>query len=272
MAVSGQIRLGEAPSVSGGTRLLALIGDPVENSLSPRTHTAFAGALGLPYIYLAFRITPGRLPAFVGAARTLNIAGFNVTMPHKQAIIPLLDRLETDAGAVNAVVNRGGELIGHNTDGKGFMLSLARLGVNAAGKRAVILGAGGAAKAVSRALRKSGARVAILCRRPGSADMSGADILSWEQTAEAAGSADMLVNATPLGSTGHAGFDSLGFVDALPAGALVYDLVSYPAETALMAAARRRGLTVVGGEALLVSQAALSFELFTGVAPDLGGA
>ncbi|MDR3209301.1 MAG: quinate/shikimate dehydrogenase, partial [Oscillospiraceae bacterium] len=151
--------------ISGATRLLAVIGSPVSHSKSPLIHNAFAANGNSEYAYLAFDVTRGTLPDFLAAARALPIAGFNVTMPLKEAIVPYLDELDDFTriiGAANTVVNRGGRLAGYNTDGDGVTAALNAHGVRLADAYVLVLGAGGAAKAACLALANAGARVTAL--------------------------------------------------------------------------------------------------------------
>jgi shikimate dehydrogenase len=253
--------------LSGNTRLLCVIGSPVAHSLSPFIQNTFIEAAGLDYVYLAFDVAERTLGAFTAAAKTLNIAGFNVTMPLKTGIVPYLTGFGEAAkglGAVNTVVNRGGGLIGHNTDGGGFLRSLEYSGYDFARKNALILGGGGAARAISHALTARGMKVASATRKRGEQGFQYAEL------AENAAGCDLLINATPLGMAGSGEFDDLRFVAALPEDAFVYDIVYHPRDTRLLQAAKNRGLNTAGGVSLLVFQAALAFEHFTGTYPENG--
>jgi shikimate dehydrogenase len=202
-------------------------------------------------VYLAFDVTPETLGDFVAAARTLGIIGFNVTMPLKEQIIPLLDELDPLAErcrAVNTVANRNGRLIGYNTDAEGFVPSLDGF----APSNVLVLGHGGAAKAVSAALELAGAAVTAVSPRS-----------EPERLPALAEATDLIVNATPLGMSGSEQFRNFGFLDNTRAA--VYDLVYHPRETDLLAAAARRNLRTFGGIELLRWQALLAFEKFTGV-------
>ena len=153
--------------ITGGTRICGIIGDPVEHSMSPVMHNAAFEALGINYAYLPFRVRREGLKAAISGMRALNIAGLNVTIPHKMAVIPFLDKLDLLAGrmgAVNTIANENGELAGYNTDASGFLQALRARGVESDGKRVVILGAGGAAKGISFILAEEGASLVILNR------------------------------------------------------------------------------------------------------------
>jgi shikimate dehydrogenase len=235
-------------------------------------HNRFARELGLPYVYMAFDVTPETLGDFIGAARALDMAGFNVTMPLKRLILPYLAETpgaRAPGGSVNTVAARGGGFYGASTDGDGFLLSLDMLGISAGAGGALVLGAGGAARAVASALRGRGVYTRVAARRPDTFPEEYADErLPWDGTAAAARGASLVVNATPLGMAGVDGqFGDFGFLDHVMRGGAVYDLVYSPRRTRLMREAEARGLRAVNGAAMLVCQAALSFEIFTGVRP-----
>ena len=256
---------------------LCVIGDPVGHSLSPRIHRRFMERCGAAGSYEAVTVTAETLEDFVAQGRRGAWDGCNVTMPLKERILPLLDAVEpwtASCGAVNTVCFRDGRAVGYNTDGPGagFLRALNDEGIDPAGKRVLVLGAGGAAKAAALALAQAGCRVTVCARTPEKAAAlaarCGGVTVSWEDLPRAAAEHGLLLNATPLGMEGSPEFESLDFVQALPAKAVVYDLVYHPTDTALMRAAEYRGLTAVGGLALLVQQAALSFAHFTGIVPD----
>ena len=262
------------------TRKLCVIGDPVLHSLSPALHNTMLQALGLNYVYLCQPVPRGRAAEWLAAARLAGYAGFNATMPHKEALVPLMDELDEDArlmGTVNTVRLRDGKACGYNTDGEGFLCALADEGIHPAGKRVLVLGAGGAAKAVCLKLAQAGAEVVVcnrtaekaaaLCAhdpehlRPAGFDM---DTLCRE-----AAQCRLLVNCTSLGMEGAGGqFEDFSFLDALPHGAAVVDLIYAPAETELLRRAREKGHHTANGIGLLVNQAVLALERFTGAEID----
>lgn len=259
---------------------LFVIGDPVAHSLSPLLHQTMIDQTGTAYRYDVRTVRPEELPAFVRWAKDGGCAGFNVTMPHKEAILPLLDEVDTTAascGAVNTVCIREGRAIGHNTDGTGFLDSLAGQGFYPQGRTVLLLGAGGAAKAVGHALATAGAGRIIVCARrleraaalaaqhPGCGERI---VLAQDAIQQAAAACDLLVNATPLGMVGSPAFARLDFLQAMPPHAVVYDLVYHPRRTALLEAAARQGLRTVGGIDLLIRQAVRAFTFFTGETPD----
>lgn len=259
---------------------LFVIGDPVAHSLSPLLHQTMLDQTGAAYRYDVRTVRPEELPAFVRWAKDGGCAGFNVTMPHKEAILPLLDEVDTTAascGAVNTVCIREGRAIGHNTDGTGFLDSLAGQGFYPQGRTVLLLGAGGAAKAVGHALTAAGAGRVIVCARrleraaalaaqlPGCGD---GIVLAQDAIQQAAAACDLLVNATPLGMAGSPAFAQLDFLQAMPPHTVVYDLVYHPRRTALLEAAARQGLRTAGGIDLLIRQAVRAFTFFTGETPD----
>jgi shikimate dehydrogenase len=247
----------------------------VKHSLSPVLHNAAFRALGLDWAYLAFEVSRGEAGAAIVGARALGIDGLSVTMPHKEAVARAVDRLSATAerlGAVNTVVREGGALVGENTDGQGFLDSLrVDHGFDPANRRCVVLGSGGAARAVVLALVDAGAADVVVVGR--SAERVGAAAAlagrrARPGNAAEVGEADLVVNATPVGMAGHPEGPP---VDAtlLGPGQVVVDLVYHPAITPLLTAARERGAVAVGGLGMLVHQAAHAFRLWTGQEPPL---
>lgn len=256
---------------TGRTRVAALIGDPVAHSRSPAMHSAAFEALGLDWVFVAFCVARGQGGAATRAAGTLGLAGLNVTMPHKADAARACDDLGVEATALGAantvVITEDGRLVGHNTDGAGFLAALADEGVDPTGSRCLVLGAGGAARAIALALGAAGASVTVAARR----DSAAADAarLAGGDGVELADAPveefEVVVNATPLGMQGEPPpFDA----GRLRPGQFVYDTV-YPAETPLLAAARRRGVASASGLGMLVHQGALAFELWTGLPAPL---
>ncbi|OGR90723.1 MAG: shikimate dehydrogenase [Elusimicrobia bacterium RIFCSPLOWO2_01_FULL_59_12] len=264
--------------VSGNTQIFGIIGCPIEHSKSPVMHNAAFEALGLPAVYVPFSVRPEDLGKATLALRALNISGVNVTVPHKGAVIEFLDELDPIAkqiGAVNTIVLRNRKLYGYNTDGPGFMLSLRKdAHFEPLGKKAVVLGAGGAAAAVAMTLAGAGLRRLVIANR----DKRRAEVLSkrvqkfFDREALAVGldevralywlirESDLLVNATSVGLNPK---DRLNLnPNSFHPKLLVFDVVSQ--ETALVKAARKKGLKAIDGVGMLVSQGARSFEIFTG--------
>ena len=254
--------------------LLQVIGDPVLHSKSPILHAAMLAELGLDIPYVPRVVPKGGLPDYLAWARASGVIGFNATMPHKEDLVPLMDELDEGAaaiGAVNTVCIRGGRLIGHNTDGGGCLIALEEAGLWPSG-RVVVLGAGGAAKAVALTLAASGARRVWVCNRTlaKAQALAGADpnhILlpadfSPETLSHLCAQAQLVVNCTNLGMAGCGQFGDFSFLDALPPDAGVFDLIYHPAETALLAQARARGLRACNGLPMLLHQAVLALEHF----------
>ena len=260
---------------------LQVIGDPVLHSKSPVIHGAMLAALGLDIPYTAHVVRRGELPQYLTWAKGSGVTGFNATMPHKEALMPLMDELDDLArlcGAVNTVCIREGRTIGYNTDGGGFLRALDDLGVIPAGKQVMLLGSGGAAKAVAAALVGAGAAITVCNRTIAKAEALGAmaphrmtptDFRSETLRAVAAGS-DILINCTCLGMEGAAAqFEDLSFLEALPQGAAVCDAIYAPAETLLLRRARELGHPTMNGMGMLLHQAILALEHFTGETLDV---
>lgn len=254
---------------------LCVIGDPVLHSRSPLIQNTMIRALGLDYEYLCQPVTRGELPGWLDQVRAGGWAGFNATMPHKEALVPHMDELDEDArlyGAVNTVCNFDGKLYGFNTDGGGFARALAGAGIPIRGTRFALLGAGGAARAVTLKLVQQGAAHVTICNRtaeranalaahaPGIMSTTG---FSPAELSAACGGCDVLINCTNLGMAGSPPFDGLRFVDALPGGALVCDLIYHPLKTALLQRAEVAGHPIMNGLPLLIHQAILALEHFT---------
>lgn len=252
------------------TRLAAVIGSPVQHSLSPALHNAAFAACDLDWVYLAFEVAPGGSAAALDAVRALGIAGLSVTMPHKADVARLVDDPSDDVvalGAANCVVPLpDGRLRGENTDGAGFVRSLADAGFDPAGRRCCVLGAGGAARSVVLALARAGAAAVVVANRsPDKAEvaaaLAGAAGSAVASAEAAAAGADLVVNATSVGM----GSAELPVpAGALAAGQVVADLVYHPRRTALLAAAEAVGAIPVDGLGMLLHQAGLAFEHWTG--------
>ncbi len=270
--------LGAWPSAT--TVLAGVIGDPVEHSLSPVLHNAAMVELGLDWAYVAFPVPAGRGGRAVEAMLDLGLRGLSVTMPHKAMAAAACLRLTAVAerlGVVNTVTNLNGELVGDSTDGAGFVDSLADQGWSPEGKKCLVLGAGGAARAVVLALAEAGAsRVTVAARQAEQAAAAAAfagprGAPGQPREAE---QADLVVNATPVGmagvgrsSTSGDGVPSLPLglsPDRLGPGQLVADLIYAPATTPLLAVARSRGADTCNGLGMLIHQAARQLRIWTG--------
>ncbi|MDH3654531.1 MAG: shikimate dehydrogenase [Myxococcales bacterium] len=265
---------------------LGIFGWPVAHSKSPQMHESAAQALGIALRYERFEVAPEGLAEAVRAKHAAGIDGYNLTVPHKVAIMSLVDEVAPAAraiGAVNTVVRRGGRYLGDNTDAPGFVRSLEDAGVQLSGASVVVLGAGGAARAAVVGLADAGAaEIRVLSRRPEQskalcrslADAVGCN-LEAAPLGEAGryfGGASLLVQATS--ATLESNPDAQAFADslpieALPEGAAVVDMVYKPLETTLLARANARGLPTIDGLGMLLHQGAIAFEMWTGFAPPL---
>ena len=270
-----------------------VIGDPIAQSKSPAIHRFWLAALGIEADYRATHVLAGGLADYLAARRVdPDWRGCNVTMPHKQAVVPLIDRLDERAaaiGAVNTIVREDdGTLTGHNTDAAGFLEPLRGVLANRhLFRMARILGTGGAARAIVAALAGQNMTLVLAGRDPAKAqallDELAPATSSLEHHAvrldhfaeptdfafdDRAGCLDLVINATSLGMAGQ---PPLGFdLSHAPPGSIVYDIVTAPIETPLLAAARAQGLQTVDGLEMLIGQAAVAFRLFFGVAPPRG--
>lgn len=265
--------------ISGKTKICGIIGDPVEHTMSPAMHNAAFKKLGLDYVYLPFRVTKEELGRAIDGIRALNIRGLNVTLPHKVAVSQFLDELDTPAekiGAINTIVNRNGVLKGYNTDATGFLRALLERGIDPKGKRVVILGAGGASRAISFILAERGARLVILNRTWDKAKLCADRIsglfqnevaalkLNRENLMTALSQADILVNTTSLGMDPDINQTPVA-ANLLKPALVVFDIVYNPIETRLQREAKVAGATVIGGVEMLVWQGAVAFEKWTGL-------
>lgn len=268
-------------TITGETRLVALLGSPVKHSQSPRMHNAAFQSLDLNYAYLVFDIQKDQLESAIQAMKTLQVAGFNLTMPHKEEVIPFLDALSQEAkmiGSVNTVKNDDGRLTGYNTDGMGFTMSLMDEGIAVSGKKFVILGAGGAGKsvAIQLALEKAG-EVMIFNRSPEPArklcQLIKDEIPDCHVTEhrleeavlkEALSTADVLVNTTSVGMGVYEGDCLIGDKSWLRPDLKVVDIIYSPAKTKLLEMAEGVGCQTVNGLGMVVGQGALAFKIWTG--------
>lgn len=267
-------------SISGTTSICGVIGDPIEHTMSPAMHNAAFRETGVDFVYTAFHVKGDELEEAIRGMRALGIRGLNVTIPHKVAVIDYLDKLDPLAAkidAVNTIVNDNGVLTGFNTDALGAVRALAEGGIEIDGRKIVVLGAGGASRAVSLALADGGGRLAILNREEEiewAEDLAaklmrlfGGQIpalaLTKENLAAALDGADLLVNTTSVGMSPHAERTP---VDAslLRSGLAVFDIVYNPLKTRLLRDAEAAGATTVSGIEMLAWQGAVAFEKWTG--------
>lgn len=268
-------------TITAKTKILGIFGYPIRQTISPAMHNAVIKALGLDMIYMPFAIKPSNLRDAVNGIKGIGMLGVNITIPHKEAVMKLLDDISEEArliGAVNTIINKDSRLIGHNTDGYGYVESIkGDCNFNPKDKRIIILGAGGAARAVATALAKGGAKKIIIANRT----LSRANNIiktfkrKFPDTKfEAIGideyilrtyfqDINLLVNTTSVGMEKNA---ILGIpLEALPKTAIVSDIIYNPLQTRLLQKADKLGLPAHGGLSMLIRQGARSFKLWTGI-------
>ncbi len=268
-------------AISGKTRLCGIIGDPIEHTMSPVMHNAVFRQMGVDYLYVPFKVKQGELAKAIDGMKALNIRGLNVTIPHKVAVIQFLDKLDHLAekiGAVNTIVNDDGVLTGYNTDGAGFLQALLEGGIEPKEKNIVILGAGGASRAISFSLADRGAHLVILNRR---LELDWAEELASrisqtfskkvdalelnrKNLARVLDRADIVVNATSMGMTPNIN-ETPVTSDLLKPDLTVFDIVYNPIKTRLLREAEAAGARAISGLDMLVGQGALAFEKWTGL-------
>lgn len=261
--------------VSGKTKVLGLLGYPVSHSLSPAMHNAAFDCLGLDACYVTFAVRPELVKDAVRAIKALNLAGVNVTVPHKEKVIPFLDRVDEEAkfiGAVNTIVNMGGILTGYNTDGRGFMRSLAEAGISVSRKRVLIIGAGGASRAVGYYLCQKASKLFLYDIDRKKAEKLIKDLNKIKDNVSYfnlqnsdLSKIDVVINATPLG---------LKKGDPLPINVkdikpehIVCDLIYK--KTLLLEKATKKGCKTLDGLGMLLWQGVFAFELWTGKKPPV---
>jgi len=261
-------------------KVCALLGFPAHHSMGPAIHNAAFEALGLPFVYVAHDVAPADLAAAIAGIRALGYRGLSITMPHKVAALELVDEVDAMAraiGCINTVVNQDGRLVGSNSDGQGALDALGRAGISTQGRRVLVLGSGGAARAVAMtvAMRGQPAALEILgavedeLSRLGRdvAERAGASVdarrLDDKSLAEATARADVLLHCTPVGMTPDTG-RSLVPRELLRPGLAVFDAVYNPRRTLLLEQASERRCRVVEGMEMFLGQAMVQFELWTG--------
>ena len=270
--------------ISGQTRIVGVIGDPVQHSRSPQMHNAAIVERKLDYVYVPFHVRSGELQEAIEGFKALNVLGVNVTIPHKQTVMPILDDVSHEAtliGAANTLIFCDGRVSGDNTDAQGFLRAMTEEGIDIpVGGSAVVLGAGGAARAVVVALALSGLDLITIANRTGwkaiqfeknlatisETEISAVDLAS-NQLNSAIRSADLLVNTTSVGmqETDQLLIDP----DSLNPGTIVYEIVYTPPETPLLRVAREKGCQTIGGIGMLVHQGAIAFEKWIGIVPNV---
>ncbi len=265
--------------ISGATAVYGIVGDPVAHSLSPSMQNAAFEAVGLDCVYVPFLLTRGAADVAAVAVRRMGLCGLNVTVPHKVDIISFLDSLDPSAqrvGAVNTVVKEEGKLRGYNTDAPGFARSLDSFGVDVKCKEVLVLGAGGAARAVVSSLLELGARVVVLNRDVARAQRLARDVAAEMDCGIAYGTLSdsgleehmpgcaLLVNTTSVGMYPNCQ-ESPCPARFFHRDLTVCDIVYNPIDTLLLSEARKCGARVITGDEMLVQQGALAFELWMGI-------
>lgn len=270
--------------IDNKTLLIGIIGNPLEHSLSPLMHNSTLIKMGVNCVYLPFEVAPHRLAEAVLGLRALNLRGVNVTIPYKQAVIPLLDDLSPAAracGAVNLIKNEHGRLTGHNTDGLGFMASLAEEGVNSV-RKVLMIGAGGAAHSLAYELTMAGVEeIFILDLNRDQAlklarfvcELPGGKATGWgmneELFAQLSAETDLIINCTPVGMYPVTEISPVSSLAQVRDDAVVYDLIYNPLSTCFLAMAQARNLKTINGLSMLVHQGAHTLEILLGVQPPI---
>jgi len=266
--------------ISGKTGICGIIGDPIEHTLSPAMHNSMYKTMNLDFVYLPFKVKSVDLGKAIAGIKALNFRGLNVTIPHKVAVMPFLDKMDILAdkiGAVNTIINDNGILTGYNTDAQGFLKALVERDIRPAGKNVLLLGAGGAARAVGFILSEERTRLTILNRKEElswatdlakclSQTYSGkvkAGELSRKNLEKLIPSTDILVNATSVGMSPDSNETPVPG-DLLCANLVVFDIVYNPYQTRLLREAKEAGAQTINGLEMLVWQGVLAFEKFTG--------
>lgn len=267
--------------VSGKTKVMGLLGNPVEHSISPQLHNTLSRGLGIDVIYLPFKVERDSLEAAVEGFKAINIAGFNVTIPFKEEILRFLDDCSEEAkliGAVNTVVNRSGKLIGYNTDAKGFSRSFEDASKSSFyNKNILILGAGGAARAAALKSALKGADTVVIANRTAKKALDIADMINKNTSCKAVSmdfndaglvktldKSDIIINTTPIGM--HPDIHGCPLHDEISFSKkhIVYDLIYNPSETKLLKRARADGATAINGLGMLIYQGVFAFKIITG--------
>lgn len=269
-------------NITGKTKVVGLLGWPVGHSFSPKMHNAAFVKAGLNWVYVPLGVPPVQVKQAVEGLSALSLSGVNVTVPHKQAVMPFLHEIEEGArriGAVNTIVVTGnGRLIGHNTDWSGCLRDWRALGVDVLGRDCVVLGAGGSARAVVYALAQAGGQISVFARRLEQAQ-SLVNTLQLPMV-QAKDLADLsvcvpnllrplIVNTTPVGMEPNTNNSVWPDDLEMPNGSFIYDLVYNPAQTFLMKQAQTAGCESANGLGMLVHQGAEAFKLWTGFEPDV---
>jgi shikimate dehydrogenase len=273
-------------SITGKTKIIGVIGNPVEHSISPQLHNTLSRYLGLDLVYIPMRPEKDQLENAVKGLKAINITGFNVTIPFKNDIIKYLDECSEEAtlmGAVNTVKNLDGRLYGYNTDAEGFSCSFKmESDTGFEGKTVAVLGAGGASRAIAvKVAMEKASKVFILNRTlPGACEIAELINRSFSCTASASGlnspeaagilkRSDIIINTTPLGMYPHPDDSPLPEFDGFRKSQIIYDTIYNPPMTKFLAAASQKGCKTINGFGMLIFQGILAYEMWTGIkVPD----
>ena len=267
--------------IQGTTQLTGLLGYPLKHSKSPHMHNSAYDCLGLDYVYLAFELPEGTIEQGLQSMKTLNAAGWNVTMPHKEKVLAHLDTVSQEArliGSCNTVKNDAGHLTGYNTDGQGFIRSLHEKSIAVKGEKVVMAGAGGAGKAVAVCLALEGVRELVIFNRELDRPRElaerimnempdckvRAELLDEAHISRELQDAVLFVNTTSMGMKGQEDLSAIENPASLPKHVYVYDVVYAPAETKLMKIAAQAGCKTQNGLDMMLWQGAIAFKIFTG--------
>ncbi len=275
--------MSEIKFVTARTKILCVIGHPIEHSMSPIMHNAAIQDLGLDYLYIAFDIPPNRLKEAIKGLKTLNIRGINVTLPYKEKVMKFVDKVDQTAqniGAINTIKNENGLLIGRNTDAEGANKALLDARCKIIGKNVVLIGAGGAAKAISYSLASDINKITIINRSEDRArklvnELKNKRDINIESKKyneiilkEEISNADILINATPIGMFPMMDISPVS-KKILHKDLFVFDLIYNPLETQLIKDSKEIGCQTLSGLDMLVNQGALAFEWWTKKKPNL---
>ncbi|MDP4162303.1 MAG: shikimate dehydrogenase [Bacillota bacterium] len=261
-------------------KLYAVLGYPIGHSMSPFMHNDLFAFYNLEARYLPFQVKPEALEDAVKGLKAIGVSGFNVTVPHKSSIIPLLDNIDPLAmkiGAVNTVVNQNGKLIGYNTDGPGFLKSLHSLIPDVKDLNVLIIGAGGASRAIYYTMASAGARQIDICNRTldkatllieGCSERVESRVLSAEKASEHLSDYDVIIQTSTVGMFPNTQVCPVR-LENLSSRAIVCDIIYNPLETLFLQEAKQKGVKVQNGIDMFVYQGALAFELWTDIFPDI---
>ena len=263
--------------INGYTGLYGIVANPIKHSISPKMHNCAFQELKLNDVYLAFEVNEDKFDDFMRSVKTLNIKGFNVSMPYKTKVLPYLDELTDSAkqcGAVNTVKNRDGHLVGHITDGEGLYKAIINKGWHVENKKIVVLGAGGAANAIVVELAKQGAKEIVVYNRSDKDKLKDIGnklkcefkfhLFDEDKLKEDLKDAYMLINTTSVGMKPNEEKCLISSEDTLSSHLKVIDIIYNPKETKLLKMAKEMNLEYMNGEAMLLYQGASSFEFWTG--------